>query len=77
MTSTPTNIPTEFPSGSPLAQAQITPTQVKTVITDLEEARAAMREKYGDALAAESIEGRALTALDKAFDLIKTIAPML
>ena len=69
-----TSIPTEFPTGGPLEQAGITPTQIKTAVKDLEDALGPMREKYGGALAATSIEGKALVAAENMLNLAQALA---
>lgn len=68
-----TNIPGSFPSGDPLDLASVRRAQVETALEDAEWALAGLREKYGEALAEASIEGRALLALEKAMPLLQAL----
>ena len=65
-----TPIPTEFPSDDPLVQAQVTVSQVKSVVALNVDALKAMRAKYPLAMQEASVEGQMIAAAESAMTLL-------
>jgi len=70
-------IPSEFPTGGALDLAAVVRSQIEASVSVNKATLAALRARYGEALAEASVEGQAIAALRQAIAAVETLLPFL